>query len=88
MSAITYYVALPFIKTEDGELIPGEGKECPSAFSAESQARLLARTPPICGAIAFSRAGDPNVGEFEDAKVLASVGEVLTIDQLLEDASM
>jgi hypothetical protein len=34
----------------------------------------------------FSRAGDPNVGEFEDAKILVSIGEVLTIEQLLDAA--
>jgi hypothetical protein len=28
------------------------------------------------GAVAFSRTGDPGTGEFEDAKVIASYGEV------------
>jgi hypothetical protein len=29
-----------------------------------------------CGAIAFSRTGDPALGDFEDAVVLKRVGEV------------
>ena len=28
------------------------------------------------GAIAFSRAGDPDIGEFDDAVILAKFGEV------------
>jgi hypothetical protein len=29
-----------------------------------------------CGAIAFSRTGDPALGEFEDALILKTIGEV------------
>jgi hypothetical protein len=29
-----------------------------------------------CGAIAFSRTGDPALGDFEDAVILKTVGEV------------
>jgi hypothetical protein len=29
-----------------------------------------------CGAIAFSRSGDPALGDFEDAVILKTVGEV------------
>jgi hypothetical protein len=39
-------------------------------------AQALAATQPNCGAIAFSRTGDPALGEFEDAVVLKAVGEV------------
>jgi hypothetical protein len=39
-------------------------------------AKTLAATVPHCGAIAFSRTGDPALGEFEDAVVLKTVGEV------------
>ena len=85
MSAgVTYFVALPFARTEEGDLLPGEAKECPSAIGAEAAARRFAREN--AGAIAFSRYGDPNVGEFEDAKILLSIGDVLTIEQLLDAA--
>jgi hypothetical protein len=39
-----------------------------------SRARSLAATK--AGAVVFSRTGDPEVGEFEDAKVLWQGGEV------------
>ena len=60
--AVTYYVALPFIRTEDGTA-PGEAQECQSEGAAT-------------GAVAFKRAGDPNVGEFSDAVVLKKFGDV------------
>jgi hypothetical protein len=33
-------------------------------------------SPPIAGAVAFSRQGSPNTGEFEDAVILKAFGEV------------
>jgi hypothetical protein len=36
----------------------------------------MSRHEPNVGAIAFSRTGDPNVGEFEDAVILKAFGEV------------
>ena len=83
MSKTTYFVALPFVTTRHGEILPGRGVECPTAAEAEAHARLLARTPPICGAVAFSRTGSNHTGEFADARVLLTVGDVLTIDELI-----
>jgi hypothetical protein len=34
------------------------------------------RDPANAGAVAFKRAGDPNVGEFSDAVVLKKFGDV------------
>jgi hypothetical protein len=39
-------------------------------------AESLATTEGHCGAIAFSRTGDPALGDFEDAVILKAVGEV------------
>jgi hypothetical protein len=39
-------------------------------------AKSLAAMEPHCGAIAFSRTGDPAVGDFEDAVILHAIGEV------------
>jgi hypothetical protein len=36
----------------------------------------IGATEPHCGALAFSRTGDPSVGEFEDAVILKKIGEV------------
>ena len=47
-----------------------------SSSQAIRMAESLATTEGHCGAIAFSRTGDPAVGEFEDAVVLTAVGDV------------
>jgi hypothetical protein len=72
--SVTYYVVVPFDRDETGDLIVGEAKEVPSAAAAERHAQSIARTH--AGAVAFSRTGDPSIGEFHDAVVLAQFGEV------------
>ncbi len=74
MANITYFVALPFVAGDDGPQ-PGEAVECRSAAEAKSRAASMARDPKHVGALAFERSGDPNEGEFEDAKVLATFGD-------------
>jgi hypothetical protein len=70
-----YYVALPFVHVEGG-LAPGEAVECPHEGAAVRRAQAMACNEAIAGAVAFSRRGDPNVGEFEDAVILKAFGEV------------
>jgi hypothetical protein len=36
----------------------------------------MAALPDNCGAIAFSRTGDPATGDFDDAVVIKAFGEV------------
>jgi hypothetical protein len=36
----------------------------------------MSRDPANAGAVAFKRAGDPNVGEFSDAVILKKFGDV------------
>jgi hypothetical protein len=72
---IDYCVALPFVHVE-GALAPGEAVECPHEGAAIRRAEAIARNEAIAGAVAFSRRGDPNVGEFEDAIILKAFGEV------------
>ena len=55
--AVTYYVALPFIRTEDGAA-PGEAQECQSEAAAIRRAEGMSRDPANAGAIAFKRAGE------------------------------
>lgn len=73
MASVTYYVVLPFVRDEDGELVAEEGIEAQSAFSAQRRAQAM--LPVKAGAVAFSRTGDPAIGEFEDAIVLGRYGE-------------
>jgi hypothetical protein len=75
MSEVTYYVALPFVQSDDG-IAPGEAAECFSANAAVMRAEALSRKPGHVGAIAFSRSGDPATGEFGDAKLIRKFGDV------------
>lgn len=72
---MTYYVALPFTCIEGG-FAPGLPVECPNGDAAIRRAQALAANPAHAGAVAFSRSGDPALGEFEDAVILKTFGEV------------
>jgi hypothetical protein len=73
--AMIYYVALSF-PCIDGGFAPGEAIECPHAAAAIRRAGAMAHREGIAGAVAFSRRGDPNAGEFEEAEILKTFGEV------------
>lgn len=76
MAQQTYYVVVPFGRDEDGHIVPGEAKEAPNGERAQRRARAIATASGCVGALAFSRSGDPSNGEFGDATVLATFGEV------------
>jgi hypothetical protein len=76
MAMVTYYVALAFTRSDDGDIIACEPKEAQSADQAMRMAGSLATMDGHCGALAFSRTGDPSVGDFDDAKILKVFGEV------------
>ena len=76
MATMTYYVALAFTRSEDGDIVACEPKEARSSNQAIRIAGSLAAEEGHCGAIAFSRTGDPALGDFDDAVILETVGEV------------
>jgi hypothetical protein len=76
MADITYYVAMPFLQDDNGSPVAGTAEECQSSATALRRAEVLSRTPGHIGAIAFSRTGDPVMGEFGDAKLLRTFGHV------------
>ena len=76
MSTLTFHVALPFVRDDEGHLCPDQPIECPSPAAAVCRARAAAAKR--AGAIAFSRTGDPDLGEYADAVILARIGEVPT----------
>jgi hypothetical protein len=76
MAEITYYVAMPFLRDEAGMLIAGNAEECQSSTAALRRAEMMSRLAGNIGAIAFSRSGDPMRGEFSDARLLRSFGQV------------
>jgi hypothetical protein len=73
--AITYYVALPFLRTEEG-VVAGVAQEMSSERAAIRRAEAMLRDSANVGALAFRRSGDPNVGNFNDATILKTFGEV------------
>ena len=76
--AVTYYVALPFVRTE-----AGVAQEMPNEGAAIRQAESMSRDPANAGALAFKRSGDPNLGNFGDARILKTFGEVpMNLDEL------
>ena len=74
---LSYFVALPFVVGEDGPE-PSEATECTSANTAIMRAESMARKERFIGALAFSRSGDPMIGEFSNAVLLRAFGEVPT----------
>ena len=76
MADITYYVAMPFLQDDQGSPVAGTAEECQSSSTALRRAEMLSRAPGHIGAIAFSRTGDPLMGEFGDAKLLRTFGQV------------
>jgi len=73
--AVTYYVALPFVRTEEG-VAPGEAQEMPNGGAAIRRAESMSRDAANAGALAFKRSGDPNVGNIGEATILKKFGEV------------
>jgi hypothetical protein len=76
MANVTYYVALPFFQDEAGLLVAGTAEECQHSTAALRRAEAMSRAAGSIGAVAFSRSGDPMIGEFGDAHVLRKFGQV------------
>jgi hypothetical protein len=77
MADVTYFVALPFVESDDG-VAPGEAVECLSLNAAVMRAEVLSRKSGYVGALAFCRSGDLSTGDFGDAKIIRSFGQVPT----------
>jgi hypothetical protein len=73
---VTYYVALPFVRLENGGLAPGQAVECPHSAAAIRRADAMSRNEVNAGAVAFARCGSPELGEFADAVILKTFGDV------------
>ena len=76
MADVTYYVAMPFLQDDDGSPMAGAAEECQSPTTALRRAEMMSRMAGSIGAVAFSRSGDPMMGEFSDAKLLRAYGNV------------
>ena len=72
---VTYYVALPFVITDDG-VAAGEAVECFNPERCRDAGRGAVQEARRVGAVAFSRTGDPATGDFGDAKLIRKFGDV------------
>ena len=81
MANVSYFVALPFVWSEDDELVVGEAQEHVAPIAAVRAAQSLASTS--AGAVAFSRTGNPSTGDFSDAEIIRTFGTVPDVDTLL-----
>jgi hypothetical protein len=59
--AMTWYVALPFVRTEEGAA-PGEAQEMPNEGAAIRRAESMSRDPANAGALAFKRSAHRDFG--------------------------
>jgi hypothetical protein len=73
---VTRYVALSFRRVAGGSSAPGQAVECIDARAAIRRAKLMAGDTVNGGSVAFSRRGSPEFGEFDDAVILKSFGNI------------
>jgi hypothetical protein len=73
MASLTYFAVLPFSRTEDGEFLAEAAIEVRSADQARAMAARMEGVER--GAVAFSRTGDPQLGEWGDAVILGRYGD-------------
>ena len=72
MPKITFYVVQAFEMNDDGELVAHEPQSCSSASLAKRTAETLAKD--AAGVIAWSRDGDPDIGEYGNPTILFKAG--------------
>jgi len=73
---MVYYVALPFTPPSKAGSPPARPWNVRTAPAAIRRAHAMSFNEANAGAVAFSRSGDPNVGEFDDAVILKTFGQV------------
>jgi hypothetical protein len=73
---VIYYLALPFVRLENGGLAPGEPVECPHSSAVIRRADAMSRNEANAGAVAFARIDSPDFGDLEDAMILKTFGNV------------
>jgi hypothetical protein len=68
MSRITYFAVLPFSRDANGDFLAEAAIDVRSAVEARATAASMAVADR--GAVAFSKSGDPQLGEWDDAVIL------------------
>jgi len=73
---VIYYAALPFVRLENGGLVPGEAVECPHSSAVMRRADAMVRNGANAGAVALACIDSPGLADFEDAMILRTFGDV------------
>jgi hypothetical protein len=73
---VIYYTALPFVRLENGGLIPGEAVECPHSSAVIRRADAMSRNEGNAGAVALAHIDSPGLGDSEDPLILKTFGDV------------
>ncbi len=76
MSKQTYYVVLPVVAGKKGRPMEGVPVPAASGVAAIKLAQRVMASGRVLGVIAFSKTGDPETGDYEDAIILAVLGSV------------
>jgi hypothetical protein len=85
MTMQTYFVVQPYQETSRGALA---ALPAIAARDADHALRLVSQQKRVAaGVIAFSRRGDPEAGDYEDAVVLSRWGRVPEDDDMAEAAA-
>ena len=74
MANVTDYVVVPFEHDDKGVFTMLDPIEARSADSARFKARLLADAGK--GSVAFSRTGDPDLGDYREGELLVALGSL------------
>jgi hypothetical protein len=64
------------LRLEDGGLVPGEAVEGPHSSAVLRRADAMYRSEANAGAVALARIDSPDLGDFEDAMILKTFGDV------------
>jgi hypothetical protein len=74
---VTWYAVIPIAKRDDGWLAcDNEAVECATADDAARIAKVLARKPGYCGAVAFARTGDMTTERYHEAEIIKRFGDL------------
>jgi hypothetical protein len=70
------YAALPFVRLENGGLVPGEAVECPHSSAVIRRADAMVHNEVNAGAVVLARIDSPGLDDFGDAMILKAFGDV------------
>jgi hypothetical protein len=83
------FTVVPVAQRDDGWLAcDSEAVECATADDAAKVAKILARKPGYCAAVAFARTGDITTGKYCEAEIIRRVGDLLVPEEGLGRLSL